>query len=128
MSTTSPGRRLWPALLFPLLLGAASAQDAPKHAGLPPEEAARVMTVPPGFRATLFAGEPDVRQPIALAFDDLGRLWVAENYIYPQWTAGKGHDRILLFEDLDGDGKFDRKTVFADDLNFVSGIEIGFGG
>jgi putative membrane-bound dehydrogenase-like protein len=129
MSTRSSGRRLRATLILPvLLLGPAAAQEAPKAAGLAPEEAARAMTVPPGFRATLFAGEPDVRQPIALAFDDLGRLWVAENYLYPEWKAGKGRDRIVIFEDLDGDGKFDRKTIFVDDLNFVSGIEIGFGG
>ena len=41
------------------------------------------MTVPPGFKVTLFAGEPDVVQPIAMAIDDRGRLWVAEAYSYP---------------------------------------------
>ena len=42
------------------------------------------MTVPPGFKVTLFAGEPDVVQPIAMAIDDRGRLWVAEAYSYPR--------------------------------------------
>ena len=41
------------------------------------------MTVPEGFKVTLFAGEPDVHQPIALCLDDRGRLWVAEAYSYP---------------------------------------------
>jgi len=45
-----------------------------KFAGLPPEQAAKEMTLPAGFKATLFAGEPDVKQPIAVAIDDRGRL------------------------------------------------------
>ena len=99
------------------------------HAGLPPDKAARVMTVPPGFKVTAFAGEPDVRQPIAMTIDDRGRLWVAEAYAYPlKQPKGKARDRILIFEDTDGDGKFDKRTVFIDNLNLVSGLELGFGG
>jgi putative membrane-bound dehydrogenase-like protein len=113
---------------------AAKANDMPpidsiKFAGLSPEQAAKEMTLPPGFKATLFAGEPDVKQPIAFAIDDRGRLWVAEAYTYPIRAAeGKGQDRILVFEDTDGDGKFDRRTVFKEGLNLVSGLEVGFGG
>lgn len=108
---------------------ATTAPDAYAHSGLGPEEAAAAMTLPPGFKATLFAGEPDVVQPIALAIDDRGRLWVAEAYSYPHRLAPeKAHDRILIFEDSDNDGKFDKRTVFADKLNLVSGLEVGFGG
>src|SRR5207248_9211536 len=105
-------------------------QDIYKFAGLPPEQAAKEMTLPPGFRATLFAGEPDVKQPIAFALDDRGRLWVAEGYSYPKWqTDGRpGKDRILIFEDRDGDGRFDTRKVFCDQLANVSGLEVGFGG
>ena len=68
------------------------------------------MSLPPGFKATLFAGEPDVHQPIAFATDDRGRLWVAEAYTYPiRAPEGQGKDQILVFEDTDGDGKFDRR-------------------
>lgn len=103
--------------------------DAVKFAGLSPEEAAREMTLPPGFSAKLFAGEPDVKQPIAFAIDDRGRLWVAEAYTYPRRAPeGQGKDRILIFEDTDGDGKFDKRTVFIENLNLVSGLEVGFGG
>jgi putative membrane-bound dehydrogenase-like protein len=103
--------------------------DTIKFAGLSPEDAAKEMTLPPGFKATLFAGEPDVMQPIAFAIDDRGRLWVAEAYTYPIRAAeGKGKDRILVFEDTNGDGKFDRRTVFMEGLNLVSGLEVGFGG
>ena len=78
---------------------------------------------------TLFAGEPDVKQPIAMAIDDRGRLWVAEAYAYPSRAPeGKGRDRILIFEDTDGDGQFDKRKVFAEKLNLVSGLEVGFGG
>src|SRR5258706_9430182 len=87
------------------------------------------MTMPENFSVKLFAGEPDVKQPVAFCIDDRGRLWVAENYVYPQHQPeGKGNDRILIFEDTDGDGHFDKKTVFAENLNLVSAIEIGFGG
>ena len=99
------------------------------HAGLGPEEAARAMTVPPGFKVTLFAGEPDVVQPIAMAIDDRGRLWVAEAYSYPRRVPDQAaRDRILIFDDTDGDGRFDTRKVFAEHLNLVSGLELGFGG
>lgn len=103
------------------------AAEAPKAEGLAPLDAAKAMTLPEGFNATLFAGEPDVHQPIAFAIDERGRLWVAENDAYPIW-AEKGNDRILIFEDSDGDGRFDKRTLFYDKLNFVSAIEIGHGG
>jgi putative membrane-bound dehydrogenase-like protein len=97
---------------------------------IPPKEAPGKMTLPEGFHATLFAGEPDVVQPIAFCFDDRGRLWVAECYSYPKWHADpkQGKDRILIFEDTDGDGRFDKRTVFQDKLSNVSGIQYGFGG
>jgi putative membrane-bound dehydrogenase-like protein len=99
------------------------------HAGLTGEEAARVMELPPGFSVQVAAAEPDVQQPIALAIDDRGRLWVAEAFEYPRRAPeGKGRDRILIFEDTNLDGKFDKRTVFAEKLNLVSGLEVGFGG
>ena len=103
--------------------------DTYAHAGLSPKEAAEAMTLPPGFKVDLIAGEPDVVQPIALAIDDRGRLWVAEAYSYPHKVAPeKARDRILIFEDKDGDGTFETRKVFYDKLNLVSGIELGFGG
>ena len=80
-----------------------------------PQTALQGITVPPGFHVSLFAAEPDVRQPIALAMDDRGRLWVAENYTYaeaPVRFETKLRDRIVILEDLDGDGKFDHRKVF----------------
>src|SRR2546421_4467753 len=87
------------------------------------------MSLPEGFKVSLFAGEPDVVQPVAFAMDDRGRLWVAENLTYPiRAPEGQGKDRILIFEDTDGDGKFDKRTVFIEGLNLVSGMEVGYGG
>ncbi len=114
--------------------------DTYKHAGLKPLDAAKAMTVPDGFSVTLFAGEPDIHQPIAFCIDHRGRLWVVEAYTYPRRNPEKGPvipavagkpregDKILIFEDTDGDGKFDKRTVFMEGLNLVSGIEVGFGG
>ena len=100
-----------------------------KHHGLKPEAAAAAMTVPPGFKVTLLAGEPIVQQPIAMAIDDRGRLWVAEAYSYPNRVAAdQARDRILIFDDSNVDGTFDKPKVFAEKLNLVSGLELGFGG
>ena len=112
--------------------------DTYKFAGLSPQDAAKAMTVPEGFKVTLFAGEPDVHQPIAFCIDHRGRLWVVEAFTYPRRNPFPGPllpekdraqgDRILIFEDSKGTGTFDKKTVFMEGLNLVSGIEVGFGG
>jgi putative membrane-bound dehydrogenase-like protein len=103
--------------------------DPVDHAGLSGPQAARAMTVPPGFQVDLIAAEPELHQPIALTVDDRGRLWVAEAFAYPQRRDGDaGPDDIVVFEDADGDGRFERRTVFLEGLNLVSGLEVGFGG
>ncbi len=104
--------------------------DAYKFSGLSGEEAAKAMTAPEGFSVQLFAAEPDVRQPIAMALDERGRLWVVENESYPSWRPFEqgGKCRVVVFEDVDGDGKHDSRKVFVDNLNFVTGLEVGFGG
>src|SRR6188768_3566320 len=114
------------AMLLPaLLLLAPIAQAQP----VPAADAPAKMTLPQGFRATLFAGEPDVVQPIAFTFDDRGRLWVVECLSYPEWSkTNEGKDRVSIYEDRDGDGKFDEKKVFYDKGVNLSGIEWGHGG
>lgn len=103
--------------------------DSVRFAGLEPEEAAAAASVPAGFAMKMFAAEPHVQQPIAFALDDRGRVWVAEGFTYPRRAPeGQGRDRILILEDTDGDHKFDKRTVFAEKLNLVSGLEVGFGG
>jgi putative membrane-bound dehydrogenase-like protein len=119
------------ALLCTLAFGSrlTAAYPKPGDKPIPPKEAPGKMTVPEGFKVTLFAGEPDVVQPIAFTFDDRGRMWVVECLSYPIWSKdGKGRDRVLIFEDTDGDGTFDKRTVFLDDGVNLSGIELGFGG
>lgn len=95
----------------------------------PPREAQARLRLPEGFKLTLAAAEPDVRQPIAIAYDERGRLWVAESYSYDgsHFTTEK-HDRILIFDDEDGDGVFEKRTVFHDKLNRLTGLVVGFGG
>jgi putative membrane-bound dehydrogenase-like protein len=109
-------------MIAPLL----HAQETP----LPPERSAERIKLPEGFRATLFAGEPDVLKPIAMTTDDRGRLWVVESHSYPNWLPeGKqGRDRILIFEDKKGTGHFDSCKVFWDRGTNLSGIAVGFGG
>lgn len=92
-----------------------------------PEEAAARISVPEGFKVTLFAGEPDVRQPVAMQVDDRGRVWVAEAYSYKEWEM-KGEDRVLIFEDTNNDGRFDSRKIFYDKATHLSGLAIGFGG
>ncbi|EMI19403.1 membrane-bound dehydrogenase domain-containing protein [Rhodopirellula maiorica SM1] len=101
----------------------------PENEGLSPQQAAQAITVPEGFRVQLAAGEPMVHQPIAMTLDDRGRLWIAEAYTYPtRAPMGEGKDKIIILEDDDHDGVFDSRTVFAEGLNLVSGLEVGFGG
>jgi putative membrane-bound dehydrogenase-like protein len=103
--------------------------DPVKHAGLSGADAARAMTLPKGFSVKLAASEPAVVRPIAFALDDRGRLWVAEAHTYPiRADEGQGRDRILILEDTNGDGKLDSRKVFIENLNLVSGLEVGFGG
>jgi hypothetical protein len=125
-----------PPLLLTLLITSAAVAANPLEdarrpvattAALPAEEAARKMTLPPGFSAQVIAAEPDVVQPIAYTIDDRGRLWVLENTNYPT-CPGKPTDKVLVFEDADGDGKFEKRTVFFDKATFTSGIAVGFGG
>ena len=103
------------------------AGDAP--APVPREQAASSIALPEGFKATLFAAEPDVVQPIAMTTDSRGRLWVVECLSYPDWSTNRsGSDRVIILEDADQDGKFDRKKVFWDKGRNLSGIALGFGG
>jgi hypothetical protein len=116
-------------LLFAFLVRVPASFAQSPDAPVPTKEAAGKMTVPDGFKVTLFAGEPDVVQPIAFTFDDRGRMWVVECVTYPNWVRdGKGKDRVIILEDTKGDGVHDKNTVFMDDGVNLSGIELGFGG
>ena len=117
------------AATLPALAGPLEDKNRPiaTTEALPAAEAAKKMTLPPGFSAQVVAAEPDVVQPVAYTIDDRGRLWVVENTNYPN-CPGKPVDKVLVFEDTDGDGKADKRTVFYDKATFTTGIAVGFGG
>lgn len=133
-------RRPRGGLLVLLLAGRALAADSfpapfntePTPGGpMPAAQSAAGVALPPGFRCTVFAAEPDVRQPIAMATDARGRLWVAESYTYAERPVNfqlELRDRIVIFEDTDNDGRFDRRTVFWDGAQRLASIEVGLGG
>src|SRR6476469_6696779 len=83
-----------------------------------------------GLDVKLFASDPDIKKPICMAFDERGRLWVAETVDYPNelQPEGQGRDRITICEDTDGDGKADKFTVFADKLSIPTSILFYRGG
>ena len=86
--------------------------------------------VAPDLRLELFAAEPDIAKPIAFAWDERGRCWVAETRDYPHSVerTGEGRDSIKICEDTDGDGKADKFTVFADKLNIPTSLVFANGG
>ena len=97
--------------------------------GWEPAEAAAEMLLPEGFAVDLIAAEPELTQPIAMCFDDRGRIWVLEGHTYPRKApAGEGKDRIRILEDSDANGSFETQKTFAEGINLASGIEVGFGG
>jgi putative membrane-bound dehydrogenase-like protein len=96
-----------------------------------PAEVVANSILPPGFKMSVFAAEPDVQQPIAMATDAKGRLWVAENYTYSEASVGyhpELRDRIIVFEDTHNQGRFDKRTVVWDDAQRLTSVEIGYGG
>ena len=97
---------------------------------LSPEDSMKYTQVPVGFRMELFAAEPDVINPIYMAWDERGRLWVVETVDYPnEFKDGrKGNDRIKICEDTDGDGKADKFTVFAEGFNIPTSMTFARGG
>jgi putative membrane-bound dehydrogenase-like protein len=105
---------------------------APKlQAPLSPAESQLLTQIPVGFKMQLFAAEPDIEKPIAMAWDERGRLWILETIDYPNTvreTTGEGNDRIKICEDTDGDGKADKFTIFADKLNIPTSIVFARGG
>jgi len=105
---------------------------APKYQEpLSPEESKKLIQVPVGFDLELFASEPDIINPIAMEWDEKGRLWVIETVDYPNTVhedEGVGDDRIKICEDTDHDGKADKFTLFADSLNIPTSLTFSNGG
>jgi putative membrane-bound dehydrogenase-like protein len=118
------------AILFISAAAVAGPYDPAPTPALAPEEAVKHFRVPEGFEVRCFAAEPDVVNPVAMTWDDRGRLWVVELLDYPYTTreGAKNRDRVKVLEDTDGDGRADKVTVFADGLNLATAIQIGNGG
>lgn len=97
------------------------------------DEAVKALTTPEGYKVELFASEkefPNLANPMQVSFDNKGRLWVATMPTYPHYRPGDTlpNDKLLIYEDTDGDGKADKETVFADHLHLPIGFEFAPGG
>ena len=95
------------------------------------KDALKALKLPEGFKATLFAAEPDVQNPIAVAWDARGRMWVAENYTYAERTKRFDlglKDRVVILEDRDWDGTAETRKVFTEDVQMLTSVELGRGG
>ncbi len=105
-------------------------EPLPEDNWLSPAAAAAGFELPEGFRAVPFASEPDVQNPIAMAWDGRGRLWIAENYTYAERKQKFQldlRDRVVILDNTRGD-RFSKRTVFTDDVQMLTGIEVGHGG
>ena len=87
---------------------------------LSPEESMKKMYLPEGFKLELVASEPMINEPVAIDWDGNGKMYVAQMETYMQNVDGEGIDeptsRIMLLEDINGDGKMDKSSVFIDSL------------
>src|SRR2546430_12766651 len=90
-------------------------QDRPPNRAFTPEEALSRFTVPDGFHVDLVASEPEIVNPIAMAFDDRGRIWITQSVEYPRKSAGPGRDRVMLIDGIDDSGHATRVSTFVDD-------------
>jgi putative membrane-bound dehydrogenase-like protein len=98
---------------------------------MPADEAAARFGLPDGFEVSVFASEPDIQNPIAMTWDSRGRMWVAENYTYAERAARFDlslRDRVVILADTTGDGVADRRTVFTDQVQMLTAVEVGHGG
>jgi putative membrane-bound dehydrogenase-like protein len=107
-----------PCLLVSLFLLAACSRPGPPYSA---KDALKTFQIEPGFRIEPYITEPDIRSPVAMEWDENGSIYVVEDPGYPLNVEGKV-GRVILFEDTDGDGKPDRRTVFADKLTMPTGV------
>ncbi|MFO1020135.1 MAG: PVC-type heme-binding CxxCH protein [Planctomycetales bacterium] len=126
----SAGRLRWAFVLTLVLTGNLFAQRDLKDIPPPDPEIERSsFIVADGFEAKLFASDPLLAKRIQMNFDSAGRLWVASSEIYPHIQPGqKANDKIIVLEDVDGDGVAEKTRIFADGLLIPTGVEPGDGG
>ncbi|HWN97129.1 MAG TPA: hypothetical protein VNT99_19015, partial [Methylomirabilota bacterium] len=120
---------------FVTLIGLALAAAAPIFAAndpfaegvrttdpLSPEEQQKKFRAPPGFEVQLVAAEPWLRKPMNMQFDTAGRLWITESREYPWATNKEPRDTIRVFSDFDANGRAQKVTTFATNLNIPIGL------
>ena len=113
---------LWPAAAFPAE-PVVSSNDLPRFPAVEPGAAINTFKVEKGFHLELAACEPNIASPVALSFDENGRLFVVEMIDYSERRDETPHlGRIRLLEDTDGDGVFDKSTVFAENLAWPTAV------
>ncbi len=144
--------RFSPALSTSCLLAAIALARGAAAQGYGPEEAASKMTVPEGVQVALYASEPMVRQPVAIEFDDRGRMWVVQYLQYPNPEGlkrvsvdrysrtkydrmpeappkgPKGGDKVTILIDEDRDGVAETSKDFIEGLNLASSVAFGYDG
>lgn len=105
------------------------AKDLPRYPAVEPKDAIGTWKVKPGFKLELAANEPQVRDPIAITFDENGRMFVCEMVDYSEMRDVTPHlGRVSMLEDKDRDGKYETATVFADNLPWPTGLIWANGG
>jgi putative membrane-bound dehydrogenase-like protein len=118
-------------VLWPFALAAddpvVKPRDLPRVPPTPPEQAAATFTVRPGFHVELMAAEPLIVSPVAMTFDENGKLYVVEMIDYSERREER-LSRIKLLEDTNGDGRYDKATVFADQLPWATAVTCWDGG
>ncbi|MEQ1852940.1 MAG: PVC-type heme-binding CxxCH protein [Chthoniobacteraceae bacterium] len=113
---------LFPASLLLAISVTLSPAETPRGRGpLSPEEELKTIKVTDGLRIELVASEPMVESPCAMAFDEKGRMFVTENRGYPS-TSEPAMGRVVMLESTKGDGRYDKRTVFAEGLTFPNGV------
>src|SRR5262245_57321533 len=113
--------RCWSSRLRAAEQPVVDSKALPKFPPVAAADALKTFQVRKGFRLELVAAEPLVTNPIALAFDEDGRLFVVEMNDYPE-RGEQRLGRVKRLEDIDGDGRFDRATLFAKDLRYPAAI------
>ena len=119
--------QIW-AEKFPELPNTESTTDADPPSA---EESAKAFSLPEGTKVKVWASEPMVQNPIAMAWDKQGRMWIAENYTYGSRKVRFDlslRDRVIVLSDTNGDGQADTRKVFTDEVQMLTSVEVGHGG